>query len=277
MVIKMRVQPASKKFIRRFLEVALSLLVSGTSMAADQVGAFGTSADQVGAFGTSAEKSLTTSWKHESELGIVNVSGNATSESISAKQKTSYTFTDHTIVSTARYLNTRAASSGGPEMDIARSWEVTLRYEFSISEAVSPYGGLGAESDVFAGYVQKDNRDLGAKYIFFKDQWFAEIGFRNSTVNAVGGGGVSTINYGRLYTEYNQTLSEPVSLRLWTEYLPNFANSAGYLLNGEASVSVMLNKIFSLKTAYLLRYNAGAVAPIATTDRTLTTTLVCKF
>ena len=214
-------------------------------------------------------------WGHESEVSLINVTGNTTSESYSAKQRTQYTFHDaNTLAAAARYLNSRANA-----VETARSWDASGRYERALSAMQSAYIGHGAESDVFNGYVQRDNSDLGGKHFFIKSDvtnWFAELGYRyTKELNIVAGTTYS--NYGRLYTEYEQKQNAALTYKLWVEYLPNFTTSEAYLMNAEPSINVMLSQVFSLKTAYLVKYRNLVAPGEDRADTTFTTSLVAKF
>lgn len=212
-------------------------------------------------------------WAHESEASLVQVGGNTESESYSAKQKTDYTFGLNTLTAAGRYLQTKSGST-----ETAKAWEASLRYERSLSGSWSAFVQRGAESNFYAGFAQRDNTDLGAKYIFWTDDSSSlvlEAGARDQVTLA--GGLKYSATLGRLYVEYNTKISDSVSGKFWAEYLPNFDDSKAWLVNYEPSVSVMLSSIFSLKTSYLVKH-VNDVAPGAKNeDTTLTTSIVAKF
>ena len=139
----------------------------------------------------------------------------------------------------------------------------------------------GAESDPYAGYVQRDNSDLGAKYYLIKadnQNLFSEMGLRYSTTQPTGPGGKIYDTFGRLYLEYAEKITATLSIKLWAEYLPNFRESEAYLVNYEPSANVMINEIFSLKVAYLVKYHNKTATPAEKKeDTTFTTALVAKF
>jgi len=222
-------------------------------------------------------------WGHESEVALVSTGGNTETESYSAKQKTTYTQEANSYALTGRYLQTK---TGG--IETAKSWDAGLRYERIISAMWSAFVGYGAEADPYAGFIQRDNADIGGKYFFYKEEGlnlFTEVGYRSTntqfaalpTATPPVAGTVTRENFGRLYVEYAQNLSESLSVKYWVEYLPNFSNSAGYLLNTEPSVSVMLTSVFSLKTAYLMKYRNEVAPGAKNTDTTFTTSIVAKF
>lgn len=215
-------------------------------------------------------------WQHESEASIVQVGGNTQSESYSAKQKTNYTFSQNIMTASARYLQTKAAST-----ETAKQWDASLRYEREFSEKWAAFIQHGAESDPYAGYVQRDNSDIGAKYHITKtdtETFFIELGYRHTKTLTSPDHTVNSSNSGRLYAEYERDLSETVSGKLWVEYLPNFTEAKAYLINYEPSINVMMSKILSLKVAYLVKYHNQIETPAEKRqDTTLTTALVAKF
>lgn len=217
-------------------------------------------------------------WAHESELGITTVGGNTKTESYNLKQKTSYTFDLNKFTLAARYLKTK---SGGVES--ARNWDGSIRYDREISARFSIFASNGLESDVFAGYVQRTNYDLGATYAIVKSEptnWIAEAGYRYTdtqfTVRPVGTADVSHLL--RIFSEVNQTLGKQASARFWVEYLPNLSEEDEYRVNLEPSIVAQLTGIFSLKTGYLIKYQNRITAPVTErTDSFFTTSLVAKF
>lgn len=215
-------------------------------------------------------------WSHESEASVVQVTGNTESESYSAKQKTSYTFDANALIATGRYLQTKASGT-----ETAKSWEAAIRYERALSDLFSIYLQHGAESDVYAGYTQRDNTDLGGKYHLIKteeENLLAEAGFRHSKIMSSVSDETSYVNYGRFYSEYSRKINSTLSAKAWVEYLPNFKDSEAYLVNYEGSVTAMMTQIFSLKTAYLVKYHNKTVLPDEKKeDKTLTVSLVAKF
>lgn len=215
------------------------------------------------------------SWAHESEASVVKVSGNTITDSYAAKQKTSYTFDANVVALTGRYLQ---AKSGAVET--AKQWESALRYERGLGNNWAAFVQQGAESDYFAGYVQRDNTDIGGKYYFIKDDaenFFSEFGYRRTKTNPIVGDATSS-NAGRLYLEYSRKVNDSVSGKFWAEYLPNFTDSEAYLINYEPSVNVMMSQVFSLKVAYLVKYhNQIKTKDEKKEDTTFTTALVAKF
>lgn len=213
-------------------------------------------------------------FQSESEAGAVVVSGNSSSESYSAKTNNTYSLGKDVYKIFGRFLRSTA---GGTES--AKSWEAGVRYERVLNDYFNLFVGHKAESDVYSGYIQRDSQDLGTKYFIHQSDeytWVAELGYRYSTTYQTTG--IKNYDsYGRLYTEIRKSISPSVQLRYWAEYLPNFTNAEAYLANTEASLSVMLSEVFSLKLSYLMQYQNKPVAAGKYVDTTYTTSLVAKF
>jgi len=107
--------------------------------------------------------------------------------------------------------------------------------------------------------------------------WNVEAGYRCSLRNA-NGGAQTTSHFVRLYAEASSSWTKTFSAKYWLEVLPSLTDATGYLINTEASVSSMLTSIFSIKTAYGIRYNDTPVAEATKkTDSAFTTALAAKF
>lgn len=212
---------------------------------------------------------------NESEAGIAVASGNTDSKTYNIKQMNSYKFDANLLKLEARFLNTFSN-----DVESARYILGSLRYERALSEHFSLFVSEGLESDKFAGYKFRHNNDIGAKYFIYKIEnfnWFAEAGYRyvNEKLNS----GVHDYkNTLRAYTETEKKWTETVSTKYFIEYLPNLKEGKDYQINTELSVAAAISSIFSIKTAYLLRYDhLPAPGTTNTTDTLLTTALVAKF
>ncbi len=92
------------------------------------------------------------------------------------------------------------------------------------------------------------------------------------------GGSVKTFHLGRLLTELEGKINDTLSAKLWVEYLPNFTDFNDYMINGEPSLQISITKIFSIKTAYLLKYrNVPAQTTAVRLDKIYTMSLIAKF
>jgi putative salt-induced outer membrane protein len=228
-------------------------------------------------------------YKNESELGTTIISGSTNTATYNAKQTSIYEWHLNTVKGALRYLNTQ--SSGA---DTAKNWDGTLRYERQLSDIFNAFLAHTWDSDIFAGYVQKNSVDLGIKYFFIKkeeEKVFAEAGYRNSSTHYPSHTQADgTVNAARAYIEGSKNISQAASFRLWVEYIQTvsstltgttgYSSGQDYQLNAEPSISVMLSQVFSLKSAYLFKY-VNYLPTTSTTTKYLntafTTSLVAKF
>lgn len=220
-------------------------------------------------------------YQNESQVAVVQTSGNTTTESLSLKQLSTYTKDKDTGKVAGSYLKTSTDS-----VDTALKWDIGARYERLLSDKFSGYIGYSVESDRFANFIQRNNADLGGKYQIRKTEKYdllSELGYRytiEDRVNEISDDYYSSV---RLYLEGVYRINATNSAKLWVEYLPNLDETENYKINSEASLSSAINTMFSLKVAYLVNYNNGQIKDPATgirpdyTDTTLTTALVAKF
>lgn len=214
--------------------------------------------------------------KNESELGLIVTNGNSKVQSYNAKSTTKYLLDKNTFRLDANFLQSKQSG-----IRTSENWLLGLRYERELSSLLSIYAGQSVESDTFAGYLRRYNSDLGLKYFFDKKEknflWFAEAGYRFTHEREVSGI-KHDFHKGRLYTEAEKYWAETTSTKLWVEYLPNFSETRSWLLNSEFSVSSALNTVFSVKSAFQVRYNhAPLVTDTIKTDTAFTSSLVAKL
>lgn len=213
---------------------------------------------------------------NESELALVKTGGNSEVQTTNAKttniwkiDRRQHRFGGHYI-----YGETKEAVS-------ARNWDVNYKFEQEMSPHVSYYLGEVLEGNRFTGIKTRYNSDAGAKYYFIKTDlknYFGEVGYRYSIEDRYEPEPNTYDNKARLYNELNHKVSETVQYKLWLEYIPNFTEGRDYLINGEASLTSILNSVFSLKVAYLGMYdNLPANPGLKNYDFTTTTSLVAKF
>lgn len=257
--IETTTEPRERKFMR-YVVLISTLLMSFNVWAQEGAGASLTSTKS--------------RWAHESELALVNIDGNSTSESYNAKQKTVYKYELDTYSLAGHYL--RAKSNG---TETALAWDFTLRYEHAFTDTFSGYLAYGSDAAPYGGYVQHDNTDIGGKYFFMKSEprnFFAETGYRYT--KNIGDPKNPYYSFGRLYSEYNEVYDQTLSYRFWVEYLPNFTDNNVYYINGEPSVSFVLSSYISLRVAYTMKYhNALTIPNEKRLDTTSTVSLVAKF
>jgi putative salt-induced outer membrane protein len=213
-------------------------------------------------------------WKTESRAGVVLTSGNTDTSTLNFGDETTYRFAENLVKLKALYLYQKSAG-----VISGKSWSLGLRYERILTERLNVFLGETIEGDRFAGVNQRYSTDLGAKYSLVKEDaltWFAELGYRYTKENLLLV--QRKLHYARAYTEIEKKFSPTVSGKYWLEYLPNFTRSTDWQLNTELSLSAAISSIFSVQSAYLLKYDHELNAPgLVNTDKIFTTSLVAKF
>ncbi len=224
---------------------------------------------------TMLTSALAADFSNESEAGIAVASGNTKSKNYNVKQANAYKFDANVLKFDARFLNSYSNND-----ESARYIFGGLRYERELNERFSLFVAQGFESDKFAGYHLRHSSDIGVKYNIIKEEtfyWLAEAGYRY-TNEKLNDGSHKYKNSVRAYTETEKKWNPGVSTKYYLEYLPNVKEGKDYQINTELSVSAALTSIFSIKSAYLLRYDHLPAATATTkTDTLLTTALVAKF
>jgi putative salt-induced outer membrane protein len=236
-----------------------------------------------------AEDLNTKGFKDNSEFGETIVSGNSNAQTYNAKQTSIYAWENDSLKLEGHYLE---SSANGVES--ALNWNALLKYVRTLSPLIAAYASYGVDSDIYAGFVQMNNSDLGGKYFLAKDpdfHWTVELGYRYSSTHypAASQQDIST-NSVRLYTEAIKTIDSSTSFKFWIEYIPtlyspqngigNYQSSQDYILNAEPSISVMLNKLLSLKTSYLFKYRNYLPVTSVTTkylDTFFITSIVAQY
>jgi hypothetical protein len=155
-----------------------------------------------------------------------------------------------------------------------------VRYERFLLSDFSVFLAQNIESDIFAGFIQRYNTDVGGKYSILKDKnyyWNVEGGYRYTIQNS-NDGSQKSIHFLRFYTEASRSWNKNFSTKYWLELLPNLSELAGYRINSELSISSILTSIFSIKSSYGLRFNNSPVNGVTNKlDSAFLTALVAKY
>ncbi|MCM2283074.1 MAG: DUF481 domain-containing protein, partial [Bdellovibrionaceae bacterium] len=214
--------------------------------------------------------------KNESEAGIIVVTGNASTKTYNIKQRSDLQWAEiHEMRFDGQYLNGYTG-----QVETARRWLVGLRYGRKFDARTSVFVAQSIESDVFAGYHQQYNSDLGLRRILAKTEaieWNGEAGYRFQVEYRTSGPDKDQ-HLARLFTELSFRYSEFVLAKADAEYLPNFTNPSDYQLIGEVALYTTLSNVFSLKTGYESRYRNILIGNATERqDSIFTTSLVAKF
>ena len=216
---------------------------------------------------------------HESEFASITSRGNTPYESYLTKTSNRIIIDKmHDVTFGGHYSY---GSINDEQIEIARNWDVNVKYLSAISEKTYAFLGGVVEGDEFAGYSERNNIDLGftTKYLNSDDlKLYFEYGYRQTVEVPIDNSKIRKDHKLRFYSQVDETISENASYGLWLEYIPNLTTNEDYMINFEPSFRVVINKIFSLKVAYKGMYdNVPAIEARKYYDETYTTSLLAKF
>ena len=143
----------------------------------------------------------------------------------------------------------------------------------------SGFAGVQREEDFFASLDYRWNYDLGGIYRFFQTdvhKLHSEAGYRRTLESDLDGRKTNGSKL-RFYGEYTRQHNKYVFFKIWTEILPNVSESDDWQLNVEPSLNVNMNKTFTLKFAYLHKYDNLPQIDAKKNDYQYTTALIAKF
>lgn len=213
---------------------------------------------------------------NETEVSIIQTGGNSEVQTNNAKTTNAYKWNLNSLTFGGHYTYGETK-----EQVSARNWDVSTRLERELSNKVSLVGGEIIEGNRFTNIKARYNSDLGGKYFHIKTdskKFFTELSFRYTIEDRYEPLPNTYDNKARFYNEFDHKFSETVQYKFWLEYVPNFTDGKDYLVNGEASLTSILNSTFSLKVAYKGMYdNKPAFAGLKMYDYMTTTSLVAKF
>lgn len=213
-------------------------------------------------------------YSNESELTVILNGGNTEQETWNAKTMNKYDKDKNTYKLGGHY------SYGKADEELnTRNWDVVARYERALSEKWSVFAATQRESDQFASIDYRWNYDLGGIYNFFKTdkhKLHAEAGYRR-TLEADLAGRKTNGSKLRIYSEYSRQHSANLFFKLWVEALPNISESDDWQINVEPSLNYTLSKMFTLKTAYLHKYDNEPALGTKNSDYQTTMALIAKF
>lgn len=229
-------------------------------------------------------------WKTDTEVGVVQQSGNTNQENTYAKTKWDKKSGKNMYTLEGQYINSSGEAAGtGGDVRLAESASAGLKYTRDVSKKLGIYGGALWEKNRFAGYDERTAGELGLKYTVLKtdDRYFnTELGYRyrNQYEYLLGSGkGPKTeSNFGRLYLEYGSNLTKTSVYKIWVETLYDFSDSENIEVNFEPSIDVAIGEFFSaskparvsIKLAYKGMYdNVPAATGLKRYDSIFTTSL----
>ncbi|MBT5094379.1 MAG: DUF481 domain-containing protein [Halobacteriovoraceae bacterium] len=218
--------------------------------------------------------SLQAKFNNESELTTIINGGNTEQETWNSKTLNTYLKNKNTYKLGGHYSYGKADD----ELN-ARNWDLNTRYERTLSEKWSAFSAIQREEDFFASLEYRWNYDLGGIYKFKlekKQNLHFEAGYRRTLESDLEGRKTNGSKL-RLYTEYSRQHNESLFYKLWVEALPNVSESDDWQVNFEPSLNLIMSKVFSLKLAYLHRYDNQPTPDSKKSDYQYTTSLIAKF
>ena len=213
-------------------------------------------------------------YSNESELTVIMNGGNTEQETWNAKTLNTLVKEKNTFKLGGHY------SYGKADEELnTRNWDFNLRYERALNNKWSAFTAVQREEDFFASLDYRWNYDLGGIYNFFKTdkhKLHAEAGYRRTLVSDLGGRKTNGSKL-RIYSEYTRQHSESLFFKLWVEALPNLSVSDDWQVNFEPSMNFTMSKMFTLKVAYLHKYDNEPALDTKNSDYQYTTSLIAKF
>lgn len=227
-------------------------------------------------------------FSHRSQASIVTTGGNSRVETYNAQTSNTYKVGKRSYILNGHYTLGLAESDDDDSNDLvesARNWDAAFRYEQEIAPHLSLYSGIQYEGNTFAGFLQRENFDIGEKYTFVdteKELLTLVYGYRyteehRTEVDEETGERVLHFNKGNFELTYRKK-RKSFTLGFWVQYLPNFTREKDYQINAEPYFSMILSDIFSIKLAYKMLYdNEPNIDGNERIDWQYTTSLVAEF
>jgi len=193
---------------------------------------------------------IAATFTHESELGVIGISGNTSTNTESAKHKSEVSWGKNNIKFESNYFHSSSLE------DNSESWLLGLRFERSINSKVSYFLGNSFLGDRSLGYDLRSYTDVGGKYNYHKTEesyLFLEAGYRLQYEENISGK-INREHFLRFYSEIGKSLGIG-KITSGLELLPNVLKMNGLQINFDSSLVVILTDILSLKVSYLYKFN----------------------
>lgn len=215
-------------------------------------------------------------FKSEDSVSINLTGGNTELDTYNLSSKNSYKFKEHSIDFNALY--NYGESSG---VTVSENWTIGAQYNYPLSKKLDLYIGESVESDRYAGLRRRYNTDLGLKVKIIKTEKThlnSEIGYRYSIEKYVD----KTVadkksSKGRIFIDGGKEIKKGMTGKMTVEYLHNFSDTDDFILNIEPSMVLTLTSTFSMKTAYIWKYDNQPVPGNKKQDYNFALSLIANF
>lgn len=215
------------------------------------------------------------SWNDEAELSLVSTNGNSKVTTLSAKNLLKVPFSER--VSGSWKLQGLYGKTDGVKN--AEAYMTEFRGDYAQTNRLYYFASAGWFQDKFSGIDSRYVYGLGSGYKFLdgpKNFLLGEAGLTFTQEEDTAGIDNEYLG-GRLFAQYAYLFNEANKFTQSIEYLPDFDDSENWLLNSETALVAALNSNFSMKTAYLVKYDNQPVAGLTKTDSILSVALVANF
>ena len=173
------------------------------------------------------------------------------------------------------------------------NYQGKLRYDRFVSERVSLFLSLSGRRDRFQGLDVRMNLDPGLAYYFFveeKQRFWGELGYdyqydvrRDDAIDAARVndrillGKTKSRHSARAFVGYHTNVNEHVSFDSGAEFLLGIPKTENWRLNWDNSLTVALDKRFSLGASFNLRYDHNPLPGVENLDTITAMNLICTL
>ena len=215
------------------------------------------------------------SWTDEAELSFVSTNGNSKVTTLSAKNLLKVPFSES--FSGSWKLQGLYGKNDGVKN--AEAYMTELRGDYAQSKRLYYFASAGWFQNKFSGIDNRYVYGLGTGYKVLdgpKNFLLGEAGL-TFTQEEDTAGNDNEYPGGRLFAQYAYVFNDANKFTQSVEYLPDFDESDNWLLNSETALVSAMSTHFSMKTAYLVKYDNQPVAGLAKTDSIVSIALVANF
>ncbi len=212
----------------------------------------------------------------EGELSYVQTSGNTEVTTLAAKNQAKYRFTE-SILGTWKAGALYSKTSG---TTTAENYFTDLKLDYQNTARLYSFVNAGWMRDRFTGVDERLYGGLGegCKFLDGPHNFLVgEVSLLYVSDRYVNDTRKSYLS-GRAFAKYTYAFTEKDKFSQSVEYLHNFEDAKNYVVNSETAVIASLTSIFSLKSAYVVKYvNEPVPDTLKKTDSMLTVALVVNY
>jgi putative salt-induced outer membrane protein len=212
----------------------------------------------------------------EGELSYVNTGGNTEVTTLAVKNLVKYRFSEKLLGS----WKVGALSAKTADVKTAESYFTDFKLDYQNTQRLYSFANVGWLHDKFAGVDKRVYGGLGEGYKFFdgpNNFLIGELSLMYVSDTYTDNTGKGYLG-GRTFVKYTYAFTEKNKFSQSLEYLNDFKDSKNYSVNSETAIISALSGIFSLKTAYLVKYTHEPVPiTLKKTDSILTVALVVNY